>query len=133
MSARHAWFLLLSLAACSGESPSGTTPDAAIAIDAAVSSVVEVTCPASVPLSVDVPDAMSSFVFTPSANPPLPVGSIVKFTTHSAHNVVPNTIRPTDPGLRVDYNSTKCLHFTKPGSFGFNCQPHGFAATITIQ
>lgn len=132
MSARHV-VLLLPLAACSSDAPSDTPQDAAVAIDAATSSVVEVACPASVPLAVDVPDAMDAFVFTPAANPALPVGSIVKFTTHRSHNVVPNTIRPTDPGLRVDYNTTKCLQFTKSGAFGFNCQPHGFAATITIQ
>jgi plastocyanin len=120
--------VLAPLAACGSSSPAAA--DAAAA-DAAPPTVNEVTCPATVPLTVDAPDAMLAYVLTPT-QATIPVGGIVKFTMHATHNVVPNTDL-SDPGLTVGFNATKCLQFTKAGSFGFHCGPHSFTATITVQ
>ena len=122
--------LLFVFAACGGSG--SNSPDASGQSDAAAATVMAVTCPATVPLTVDAPDTDLRFVFTPS-NSPLPVGSIVKFTMHNDHNVAPSLTGPTDPGLMVNFNETKCLMFTHTGTFGFRCVPHGFTGTITIQ
>jgi len=122
--------LLIALAACGD---SGSTPDAAQS-DAPGASVVAVTCPATVPLTVDAPDGQSSmFTFAPSATTTVPLGGIVKFTMHAEHNVVPDSAAAkTDPGLKVNQNETKCLQFTQAGTFGFICGIHTFKGTITV-
>lgn len=120
---------LITLAACGGSS--SNAPDAAPG-DAAGQTVMAVTCPATVPLTVDAPDSDNKFVFTP-ANMPISVGSIVKFTMHSDHTVVPNPLEMTDAGLKVNRNETKCLMFTRAGTFGFQCGMHHFVGTVTVQ
>jgi len=142
MIARHL-LLLLPLAACSDSTPTTTVDaksvdaantadapriDAAPAIDAqpidaapidappTPSSVVTVACPAS---GVPVVMAMSG-TFSPSATT-VAVDGIVKFTMPGSHSVVPDTSKPTDAALLVDFNETKCLKFTKAGSFNFKC------------
>jgi plastocyanin len=122
--------LMLTLAACSDSG--SKNPDAAKQIDAAAATVMAVTCPATVPLTVDAPDDMLKYVYTPE-NAPISVGGIVKFTMHTQHNVLPNPIGSTDSGLKVNFNETKCLMFTKAGTFGFLCGPHQFVGTITVQ
>jgi len=145
--------LLLSLAACSDSTTPPTTVDAksidaagaadaplidaapgidAPAIDAAIdaaptpSSVVTVACPASgVPVVVTVGRSFSP------ASTTITVDGIVKFTMPGDHNVVPDRA-PTDDGLRVDFNETKCLKFTKAGTFNFKCEPHGFTGSIKV-
>ncbi len=52
---------------------------------------------------------------------------------HSEHNVVPNTTGMTDAGLMVNLNETKCLMFTKAGTFNFKCGIHGFEGAVTVQ
>jgi plastocyanin len=42
-------------------------------------------------------------------------------------------VTTSDSGLHVNFNETKCLKFTKQGTFGFHCGPHGFLGTITVQ
>jgi plastocyanin len=49
----------------------------------------------------------------------------------TTHNVVPTTTM-SDPGLNVPFGGTKCLMFTKPGTFKFKCAPHGFSGTVTV-
>ncbi|HEU4734785.1 MAG TPA: hypothetical protein VFT22_43135 [Kofleriaceae bacterium] len=132
MSTRSSLALVITLAAC-GSSDSGSSPDAPSARDAPAPAVVAVTCPATVPLTVDAPDGELRFVFTP-ATPSIAVGGIVKFTTHAEHDVVPDpAAAQTDQGLDVDFNSTRCLMFTRTGTFGFKCAPHGFKGAITVQ
>ncbi|MEO7735421.1 MAG: hypothetical protein ABIY55_30995 [Kofleriaceae bacterium] len=146
--------VLLALTACSGSSPSPTAIDAKAAdakavdaplIDAApsvdaklvdaapidapptVSSIETVTCPAS-----GGPVVMaSSGTFNPSATT-IAVNGIVQFTMPNSHSVVPDNSAATDPGLLVDFNETKCLKFTKAGTFNFKCNPHGFKGAITV-
>lgn len=120
--------LLITLTACGSSSG---TPDAAVQIDSGGSAtVMAVTCPATVPLTVTTTSA--SFVFTPTSTT-IPVDSIVQFMMPTEHNVAPYTTKPTDPGLAVDFGATKCLKFTKVGTFAFLCSVHGFNATITVQ
>lgn len=121
--------LLITLAACSDSG--SNSPDAAKPVDAIPATVIEEMCPATVPLTVDVPDGSLSYKFTP-ATPQISIGGIVKFTTHLEHNVVPN-LTMSDPGLVVDFNKTKCLRFTHSGTFSFHCGPHSFVGTITVQ
>jgi plastocyanin len=61
-------------------------------------------------------------------------GQIVKFVMiDQDHNVVPNPLGPSDPGLEVDFGDTACLRFTQTGTFKFICFNHSFAGTITVQ
>ena len=60
-------------------------------------------------------------------------GGIVKFVMSLAHDVSPNTIGTSDPVLAVDFGQTKCLKFNTAGTYGFFCQAHSFAGTITVQ
>jgi plastocyanin len=61
------------------------------------------------------------------------VGQVVKFTMPSTHNVIPAMLGTTDAGLMVGLNQTKCLMFTKASVFNFQCGPHSFVGTITVQ
>jgi plastocyanin len=127
---RSSLALLIALAAC--KSSSSSTPDGGRQSDAPGPSVVAVTCPDTVPLTVDAPDSDMKFVFAPASNP-ITVGDIVMFTTHAAHNVVPDpAAAKTDPGLTVNQNDTKCLEFTQTGTFGFMCGIHSFKSAITV-
>lgn len=152
MFARRLLFLL-PLAACSGSSPTPSAVDAkstdapavdASLIDAApsvdaklvdaapidaptVTTIVPVACPAS---GAPVVMAMSG-TFSPSATT-IAVNGIVQFKMPSSHSVVPDNSASTDPGLLVDFNETKCLKFTKAGTFNFKCNPHGFKGAITV-
>ena len=114
--------LLITLAACSDSS--SNTPDAAAA------TVTTVTCPATPAATITAMDGTNAFMPTGVS---ISVGQVVKFTMPGTHNVVPNPLKPTDAGLQVNFNETKCLMFTKAGSFGFYCMPHGFPGTVTVQ
>ncbi|MCW5806442.1 MAG: cupredoxin domain-containing protein [Deltaproteobacteria bacterium] len=60
-------------------------------------------------------------------------GQIVKFVMSDLdHNVQPNALPPTDPGLNVGYGATTCLRFTQSGTFKFACGMHFFGGTITV-
>jgi plastocyanin len=149
MPVRASLALLITLAACSN-STSNTITDAAPADDAArpagdaarpdagplphaaTATVIAVTCPATVPLTVDAPDNKDLYVLTPASGQ-ISIGGIVKFTMHAAHNVIPLTSAMTDPGLTVGFNETKCLQFTHAGRFAFACAVHGFTATVVVQ
>ena len=129
MFSRLSLALLIPLAACGGSDDNSKNPDAAVQVDARAATVMEVTCPATVPITVTV--VASQYAYTPG-NSPIPVGGIVMFTMGPDHNVVPN-VSGSDPGLVVNFNQTKCLKFTAAGTFGFHCQPHGFQGSITVQ
>jgi plastocyanin len=58
---------------------------------------------------------------------------IVKFVMSPTHDVGPNPIRPSDPGLRVDFGKMACLEFDQAGTFSFLCTAHGFVGTIIVQ
>ena len=128
MLVRASLALLFTLAACSDSS---STPDAASQSDAAAATVTTVTCPATPAATVTATDGIDT-TFSPKMTS-ITVGQVVKFTMPSTHNVVPNPPSMTDPGLMVNFNETKCLMFTKAGTFSFKCGPHSFAGTVTVQ
>jgi plastocyanin len=120
----------LILAAC-GSSGSSSTPDAAAMADAAAApSVRAVTCPPGDMPTVTTSDAI--LAFTPGMTT-ISAHGIVKFVMSPAHDVTPNPLRPSDPGLMVDYGKTTCLTFDKAGTFNFMCASHGFVGTIVVE
>lgn len=136
-----AWVVML--AACGGDDGGGTTTrldaamnpmvDAAPMVDAppdALQLVTTATCGTEV---LTVETSGNSYTFSPN-NDPIAVGDIVKFVMPPTHNVAPDSSASmTDPGLRVNFNETKCLQFTAVGAFTFKCTPHGFTGTITVE
>lgn len=118
--------LAVALAACGGDDGM-QMPDAKMADAAPMNNVVDVTCPAT-------PDATVmalSGSYSPM-NSTIGSNGIVKFVTTIDHNVEPNPLTTTDPGLRVGFNQTKCLQFKATGVFGFKCGPHAFVGTVTV-
>lgn len=127
---------LLAIAAC-GDDGGDPSIDAAPLVDASVvdtppdapATVIAIECagmPAATVTTVNDPPS-----FEPVATS-IRVGEIVQFTTALTHNVVPSPDRPTDPGLAVGFNMTKCLQFTQPGMFHFICGPHRFSGVVTV-
>lgn len=100
-------------------------PDAPVA-----ATVVTVTCPATPAKSITASNSNDQTYMPSSVS--ITVGQVVKFTMPSSHDVEPNPTM-SDPGLRVDFSETKCLSFTRPGTFGFHCGPHQFTGTVVVQ
>jgi plastocyanin len=115
----------LLLAACGGDDGTPAQIDAP-----ALTKVQKVTCPTTADATVMTTSTVDAYM---PMNTPLPVGGVVKFVMAPAHNVAPNTVGASDPGLTVDFGETKCLKFTEAGTFGFFCSAHGFSGTITVQ
>jgi plastocyanin len=118
-------------------SPDATTnpdamalPDAAVIPDAAVATVMAVTCPSGAVPTITTVDNVNAYM---PSSVTITVGQIVKFMMSSSHNVVPDPPMPTDAGLMVGLGETKCLKFTKAGTFWFKCMPHGFEGTAIVQ
>ena len=128
MLARTSLALLITLAACSDSS--SNTPDAAPPVDAVPATVTTVTCPATPAASISTSDT-NDLSFMPSTAS-ITVGQVIKFTMSLTHSVEADTTM-SDPGLAVAKGATKCLMFTKAGTFGFHCNPHGFRGTVTVQ
>lgn len=121
----------LILAAC-GSSSSPSTPDAAAMADAAAErSVRTVTCPPGDMPMVTTADNNDTSFMPPSTT--ISAHGIVKFVMSSAHDVMPNPLKTTDPGLVVDFGKTACLEFDKAGTFSFLCSSHFFVGTIIVQ
>lgn len=139
---------LLALAACSSTSSTNPNPnpdasntpvdastDGRPPIDAAPdappppATVVAVTCPATPARSITATNNQD--VYVPDSVT-ITVNQVVRFTMPSDHNVTPDTTM-SDPGLAVNYSETKCLMFTRTGTFGFHCVPHGFTGTVIVQ
>jgi len=121
--------VLIAFAACGGSDNPGTA-DAGSA-DGAAPSVRTITCPPGMQPTVTTSDSNDT-AYTPSSTT-ISAGGIVKFVMSPSHNVAPNTIRPSDPGLHVDFGKTACLEFDKAGTFSFLCTTHGFAGTVVVQ
>ncbi len=120
--------VLLALVAC-GDSKNKTV-DAPKQIDAAPATVVAVACPGAPAATIITTDAL--FMYQPMSAT-INVGQVVKFMMSASHNVVPNTTDSSDPGLMVNFNETKCLMFTAPGTFHFHCAPHSFEGSVVVQ
>ena len=121
--------VLIAFAACGGSDNPGSPADASV--DGAAPSVRTITCPPGMQPTV-MTSEVNSTSYTPSSTT-ISVGGIVKFVMSPSHNVAPNTIRPSDPGLHVDFGKTACLEFDKAGTFSFICTTHSFAGTIVVQ
>jgi len=117
----------LLLAACGSSS---TTPDAPMGVDAAGPSVRALTCPPGSMPTVTTDE--SALAYAPPSTT-ISAHGIVKFMMSPSHNVAPNPLRATDPGLMVDYGKIVCLEFDKASTFNFQCLSHGFVGTIVVQ
>lgn len=117
------------LAACGGDDGGSAAADAR-SIDGTSATVQMVTCPTTADAMVTSTNATSSFM---PMTQTVPKNAVVKFVMPSMHDVAPNPIGATDPGLVVGFGETKCLKFTASGTFGFYCSAHSFAGTITVQ
>lgn len=106
-------------------------PDALVLIDASNNKVVPVTCPTGTVPTVTTVNGTDAYM--PMATMNVAVDGIVKFVMSSLHNVAPNTIGTSDPGLTVGFGQTKCLKFTATGTFSFFCTSHSFAGTVSVQ
>ena len=119
------WMVVL--AACGGDDGNmQTVMDA----PANTNKVQAVTCPSAVDGNVLTTSTVDAYM---PMTQTVPLNAVVKFTMASVHNVAPNTVGSTDPGLVVDFGQTKCLKFTQTGTYGFFCSAHGFSGTITVQ
>lgn len=121
--------LLLVAAAC-GDDGGGTVMADARMIDSSTAKVVEIGCPAS-PAATVTSTNLNDSSYMPMATT-ISAGGIVKFVMSSNHDVAPNPIGTSDPGLVVDYGATKCLQFNTVGTYGFYCDAHSFAGTIAV-
>jgi plastocyanin len=129
MQLRISLALLIPLAACSGGD--SQSPDAPVQMDAGAATVRAVTCPPGGAPMVTTSDTNDTS-FMPSSTT-ISRGGIVKFSMSPSHNVAPNTIRPSDPGLKVGFGATACLEFDASGTFSFICTAHSFAGTVIVQ
>jgi plastocyanin len=118
-------------AACSSNSsPNPANPDARTVDADTAPSVRTVTCPpGSMPM---VTTSDGTMMFSP-ASTTISAHGIVKFVTSSIHNVAPNPAKASDPNLSVNFNTTACLEFDKPGTFNFYCSVHHFEGMIVVQ
>jgi plastocyanin len=128
---------LLALCGCGNNAkpPDAHIPDSVVVdqpppIDAPPPTVFAVTpCPATVAQLVTATTNIP-YAYQPPASS-IHVDDVVQFQMPAIHNVVPNATS-SDSGLEVNFGETKCLKFTKPGTFGFHCSPHGFAGSVNV-
>jgi plastocyanin len=123
---------LFLLAACGGDDGGGMTQvDAPAAMpDAPAATVMKVSCTGVTPAAT-ISTSDTTFSYSPSATT-ITVGSVVKFNTSASHDVKPNPISHSDPGLNVGFNEMACLKFTTAGTFSFICSVHSFAGMVTV-
>ena len=103
--------------------------DTAPPIDAPPPTVFTVTCPSN-PAQLITATALPPYQYQPTSST-IRLNDIVEFMMPLNHDVVPNATM-SDSGLNVLFGETKCLQFTKTGTFGFHCSPHGFVGSITV-
>ncbi|MBS1123680.1 MAG: Copper binding protein, plastocyanin/azurin family [Deltaproteobacteria bacterium] len=130
MLGRISLVMLLAVAACGGGDPAPAGVDApagGVDAPAAVATVTEVTPCTGETITVE---TTGGFRFSPKDST-ITVNQIVKFVNDPTHDVAPSGSM-TDSGLRVGFGATKCLKFTKAGTFNFKCTPHGFTGSITV-
>jgi plastocyanin len=124
-----------------GSPPDATRGDAgpidAGPIDAApidgmppAATVIAVPCPASPAKAITASDNNDKTYMPSSVT--ITMGQIVKFTMPGAHDVEPN-LTMSDPGLTVNFGETRCLMFSRTGTYGFHCGPHQFTGTVVVQ
>ena len=119
---------ILALTACDDGGGDGGTPDAPRP-DAQTAKVMEVTCPATTPVTF----TTQASSFNPSTAT-ITMGQIVKFVSTSVdHPIGPIGGDPlSDPALRVPATQTKCFTFLATGTFKFICTVHSYLGTLTV-
>lgn len=136
---------LLSFAACGGGdgddnpgNPDGPKPvDARLPVDAAPSKVEPVDpCP-DVSMIKATFTTDNSFKFIPEQDT-IAVGEIVQFTATNSHPIGPIPGDPnSDSGIVVPVgpagaDGVKCFKFPQAGTYRFQCTPHMFKGTLTV-
>ena len=111
---------LLLVAACGG----GGSGDDGSDVDAAASSVTEVSC-AGADIAATVTTTLSAY--TP-ADTTINVGEIVEFHPAGAHDVAVD-----GNAFHVDFGADKCFQFDAAATYTFRCSVHGFTGTLTVQ
>lgn len=96
----------------------------------ATPSVRSVTCPPGDMPTVTTSDSV--LAYSPAMTT-ISAHGLVKFVMSPAHNAMPNPLKTSDPGLKVDFGQTTCLEFDKAGTFSFYCTVHSFVGTIVVQ
>ncbi len=125
--------MMLVLAACgsSSDPPAGVDAPAS-GVDAAPATVVEVSPCTGEVVTIE---STGGFRFDNGAGSSMVTinqGEIVKFISGAPHNVIP-VMPMSDPGLTVGFGATKCLRFTKTGTYKFRCQPHSnMTGSVTV-
>lgn len=119
----------LALAACGDDGGGGDAVDAP-RVDAQTSRVMEVTCPATTPVTFTTTSL--STIFNPTTAS-ITLGQIVKFDTALDHPVGKIASDPlSDPGLVVGGGRIKCFNFLATGTYKFRCTTHDFVGTLTV-
>jgi len=76
-------------------------------------------------------ESTGGFRFAPNTAT-ITAGQIIKFTNGSTHSIVP-VMPMSDSGFTVGFGATKCLRFTKAGTFNYRCNPHtSMTGSITV-
>jgi len=122
--------LLIPFAACSDDNKGTPTDAPAGPKDAAAPSVTTVTCPATPGGTITAVNGTNAYSPTSVT---VAVDGVVKFMMPSSHNVVAGPNNTIDTGVAVAFSATTCLKFSKAGTFGFHCGPHGFTGTVVVQ
>lgn len=117
---------LVLLAACGSDDTNPPT-DGPPGGDAQVATVMETPCVGGEQSMMTMNTANA---YMPAALT-ISVGQAVQFINSSNHNVAP-VATMSDPGLNVGFGATKCLKFTRAGTFRFKCTPHGFMGMVTV-
>jgi len=131
MSGRISLVLCLAAAAsCGGgdDPPAGVDGAVNPGVDAAPASVLAVEPCTGETQTIE---STGGFRFAPN-NVTITAGQIIKFTNASAHSIVP-VMPMSDSGFTVGFGATKCLRFTKAGTFNYRCNPHtSMTGAITV-
>jgi len=118
---------LLFLAACGSDDDNATPDGPPGGGDAQVATVMETPCVGGEQAMMTMNTANA---YMPTALT-ITVGQAVQFVNSSNHNVAP-VATMSDPGLNVGFGATKCLKFTRAGTFRFKCTPHSFMGMVTV-
>jgi len=120
----------LLLAACGDDGGTGPIDSSVPKDSPGAATVMEVSCTGITPAAM-VTTSETTMSYSPMATT-ITAGQVVKFTTSFSHDVKPNALSHSDPGLVVGFNKTACLKFTVAGTFNFVCSSHGFVGSITV-
>jgi plastocyanin len=106
-------------------------PDAAPDAHFGAQTVFAVDCSTVTPdAMVHTVDGVNTTYFPPQTT--IAAGQVVQFMDSITHDVAAGH-GSSDLGLAVDFDETKCLRFTVPGTYNFLCTTHAFYGQIVVQ